>query len=109
MGLLEGHKRKVFWIGAAAVLLAAAAGIAIQTRWNLLNTSGTMGLFGSSLVPFAVLMVLMLERRWYRSALVGAVVFPVLLYVGWTALLERNPPQTRLSAAPAAVSQGRAA
>lgn len=99
MGLLEGHRRKVFWIGAVAVLLAAAAGIAVQTRWDLLRTSGTMSLFTASLTPFGILLILMLRRRWYVASLVAAVAFPLLLYVGWTALLERNPPPTRLSAA----------
>lgn len=97
MGLLEGHRRKVFWIGAVAVLLAAAAGIAIQTRWDLLRTSGTMTLLTSSLTPFGILLILMLRRRWYWASLAAAVVFPIVLYVGWTALLERNPPPTRMS------------
>lgn len=97
MGLLEGHKRKVFWIGAVAVLLAAAVGIVIQNRWELRSTSGTMGLFTSSLTPFGILLILMLRRRWYWASLAAAVAFPLLLYVGWTALLERNPPPTRLS------------
>ena len=88
----SAHFRQSFWIAAVAIAAGAGVAIAIQTRFDLYRSSMTMTLLGSATAIAGMLVLWLLDRRWYVWAWAATLILPVVVYFGAMALLTASPP-----------------
>ncbi len=89
-------KSPPFLNGLAIFLVAGGMAVAmmvhIQNKYGLYSTSGTMTLLGMVMTLVAVVIVALLDKRWYVLAWAVALIFPPVLFFFALRILEQNPP-----------------
>ena len=88
----SAHFRRSFWVAVVAIAAGAGVASAIQTRFDLYSSSMTMTLLGSATAIAGMLILWLLDRRWYGWAWAATLILPVAFYFGAMALLTANPP-----------------
>lgn len=88
----SAHFRQSFWIAVVAIAAGAGVAITIQTRFDLYRSSMTMTLLATATAIAGMLILWLLDRRWYVGAWAATLILPVVVYFGIMSLLTANPP-----------------
>lgn len=72
--------------------MGVAMAVHIQTKYDLYSSSATMTVIASMTAAVMVVVLALLDRRWYVPAWIVTLAAPPLLFLAALRLLERHPP-----------------